>query len=352
MAYLRKNMAIDLGTTSVLVYTRARGVVLNEPSVVAFDTFTDQIVAVGTEAKRMLGRTPGNIIARRPMKDGVIADYPATEKMLDYFIHKTIGRSLLNPDVVVCVPSGATQVQKRAVVQAAKEAGAHSVYLIEEALAAAIGSGVDISEAGGHMIVDIGGGTTDIAVISLGGIVVSKSIRVAGDRFDQDILRYIRGHYNLVIGENTAELVKMAMGSGSVDGMEDTMEVKGRSLSDGLPKSVYVSSTEIAEALHPALSEIVDAVHDLLSNTPPELAADLYDRGILLTGGGSLIKGLDRLLHDRVAIEIRHPDHALSAVVRGSGLALNWLKKWNPSDEVFSESTRRQIIQREELRRR
>ncbi len=352
MAYLRKNMAIDLGTTSVLCFTRSQGVVLNEPSVVAFDSFSNEIVAVGAEAKRMLGKTPGNIIARRPLKDGVIADYPSTAKMLDYFIHKAMGRSLLSPDVVICVPSEATQVQKRAVVQAAKAAGVHSVYLIEEALAAAIGSGVDISEPGGHMIVDIGGGTTDIAVISLGGIVVSRSIRVAGNAFDQAILRYIRDHYNLIIGDSSAEELKIQMGSGASDGMEETMEVKGRSLDDGLPKSIYISSTEMAEALRPSLMTIVDAVHDLLSNTPPELAADLYDRGILLTGGGSLIKGLDRLLHDRISIDLHHPDHALTAVVRGTGSSLNWLKKWNPSDELFSESTRQQIIQREELRRR
>lgn len=352
MAYFRKNMAIDLGTTSVLVFSRAKGVILNEPSVVAIDMYTDKIVAVGQEAKDMLGRTPGNIIANRPMRDGVIADYRATERMLKYFIQKAAGKSLLGPDVIICIPSQATQVQKRAVLQAANAAGAHNTYLIEEPLAAAIGSGIDIAGASGNLIVDIGGGTTDVALIALGGIVISKSIRVAGDEFDRAITEYIRRKFNIIIGERTAEEIKIRIGSSASEGVEETVEVKGRSLIDGLPVHVYVSSQDIAEALSPAMEKIVDAVHQVLSDTPPELASDLYDHGVLLTGGGSLIRGLDTRIQNRIGVQVKHAENPITAVVRGTGRALGWISKLNPGDEILAENTRRQIMNREHLRKR
>lgn len=352
MAYFRKNLAIDLGTTSVLVFSRARGVLLNEPSVVALDVYTDKIVAVGQEAKDMLGRTPGNIVAMHPLQDGVIADYRSTERMLKYFIHKASGRSLLKPDIIICVPSQATQVQKRAVIQAATAAGAHSAYLIEEPLAAAIGSGVDISDPGGNLIIDIGGGTTDVAVISLGGIVVSRSIRVAGTECDQAISNYIRQKYNIVIGDRTAEEIKINLGSSLNAEMDETLEVKGRSLIDGLPVHVFVSSKDIAEALDKPLEKIVDTVHQVLADTPPELASDLFDRGVLLTGGGSLVKGLDQKIRNRIGIEVKHSENPVTAVVRGTGRALSWIKKLNTGDEIQSENVRNQVAQRESLRKR
>jgi rod shape-determining protein MreB len=352
MAYLRKNLAIDLGTTSILVFSRVKGVVLNEPSVVAVDTYTDEIVAVGQEAKEMLGRTPGNIVARRPLRDGVIADYKSTERMLKYFIHKASGKSLLGPDVIVCVPSQATQVQKRAVIQAASASGAHNIYLIEEPLAAAIGSGVDISDPGGRLICDVGGGTTDIALISLGGIVICKSIRVAGDGFDQAISRYIRDRYSMIIGERTAEEIKIAMGSPEMRDVEGKIEVKGRSISDGLPVHAFVTFEDFEEALAKPIKQIVDTVREVLAETPPELAADLFDRGILLTGGGSLIYGLDESIHEATGVEVVHVDHPISAVVRGTGRALSWINRLKPGDEILSESTRRQIVDRESLRKR
>lgn len=353
MAYFRKNMAIDLGTTSVLVFSRSQGVILNEPSVVAIDSYTDKIVAVGQEAKDMLGRTPGNIIAVSPMQDGVIADYRSTERMLKYFIKKASGRSILGPDVIICIPSQATQVQKRAVIQASTAAaGTHNTYLIEEPLAAAIGSGVDISDPGGNLIVDIGGGTTDVALISLGGIVISKSIQIAGNEFDKAISDYIRRKFNIVIGERTAESIKIAVGSSTNEGMEETIEVKGRSLEDGLPVHVYVSSSDINEALEPVTREIINTVHEVLSETPPELSADLFDRGILLTGGGALIKGLEKTIQRHIGIEVNLVEHPLTAVVRGTGKALGWIRRLNPGDEILAENTRRQIMNRENLRKR
>lgn len=351
MAYLRKNMAIDLGTTSVLVFSRSQGVILNEPSVVALDTFTDKIVAVGQEAKDMLGRTPGNIVAVRPMRDGVIADYRSTERMLKYFIRKAGGRSILGPDVIVCIPSQATQVQKRAVVQAAAAAGAHNTFLIEEPLAAAIGSGVDIADPGGNLIIDIGGGTTDVALISLGGIVLSRSIRVAGDAFDRAITNYIRDRFDIVIGERTAEEIKIRIGSLRSEN-ESAVEVKGRSLKDGLPVHVYVNTEHMAEALHEPMEEIVNTVHQVLSETPPELASDLFDRGVLLTGGGSLIRGLAERIQQRIAIEVKHAENPITAVVKGTGRALAWIRRLNSGDEILAENTRRQIMQRESMRKR
>lgn len=352
MAYFRKNLAIDLGTTSILVYTRTQGVILNEPAVVAIDSYTDKILAVGKEAKDMLGRTPGNIMAHHPMKDGVIADYRSTERMLQYFIRKAGGRTLLRPDVIVCIPSQATQVQKRAVVQAATAAGAHNTYLIEEPLAAAIGSGVDISDAGGNLIVDIGGGTTDVALISLGGIVLSKSIRVAGNVCDQAIMDYMRRRHHMVIGERTAEDIKIRVGSAAEIEGEETVEVKGRNLSDGLPTHVYISSSDVANALKEPIQKIIDTIHEVLSETPPELSSDLFDRGILLTGGGSLIRGLDEKIRTRLGLPVRYSDNPETAVVRGTGRALSWIRKLNPGEEVLADSTRKQIIQRESLRKR
>lgn len=352
MAWLRKNLAIDLGTTSVLVFTRADGVKLQEPSVVAIDLYSDEIVAVGEEAKKMLGRTPGNIVARRPMRDGVIADYRSTERMLKYFLKKTMGTSLLKPDVIVCVPSRATQVQKRAVVQAATAAGAHHTYIIEEPLAAAIGAGVDIADPSGNLIVDIGGGTTDVALISLGGIVISESIRVAGDEFDEAIAQYIRRKHGVVIGERTAEEIKIKIGSALAEDPPERVEVKGRNMADGLPSRVYINADDLSEALDRRLNEIVEVVAHVLAETPPELAADLYDKGILLTGGGSLVRGLDHRIKERTGIDVRYVDQPVTAVVRGTGKALHWIRRINAGEEVLSDATRQQIMNRELLRKR
>lgn len=352
MAWLRKNLAIDLGTTSVLVFTRTAGVLLQEPSVVAMDIYSDKILAVGQEAQLMLGRTPGNIMAQRPMRDGVIADYRVTERMLTYFLRKAIGRTLLAPDVIVCVPSQATQVQKRAVIQAAKAAGAHHSYLIEEPLAAAIGAGVDITDPSGHLLVDIGGGTTDIALISMGGIVLSESLRIAGDAFDRAIVDYIRRKHQMVVGERTAEQIKKELLSVLDEDPKDMVEVKGRSLLDGIPVRVFVSRTDLDEALEPLLQQIAEAIHRLLSRTPPELAADLYDRGILLTGGGSLIRGLDAAIRARSGIDVTYVDAPITAVVRGTGRALNWIRKLESGEQVLSDAMRKQIVQREWLRKR
>ncbi|MDO5689334.1 MAG: rod shape-determining protein [Tissierellia bacterium] len=351
--YFRKNLAIDLGTASVLVYLRGKGVVLNEPSVVAMDTFTNNILAVGSQAKKMLGRTPGNIVATRPMKDGVIANFNATEKMLQYFIQKAAGRTLFRPNVIICVPSQITQVQKRAVLQSSRNAGAHRTYLIEEPLAAAIGSGVDISDPGGSLIIDVGGGTTDVAVISLGGIVINRSIKTAGDECDEAITDYIRRKYNMLIGERTAEEIKINIGTASPDHGDDRLfEVRGRSLINGLPMHVFVTSTDIAEALERPLNEIVDTVHYVLDKTPPELAADLFERGALMTGGGSLIPGLDKKIEDRIGINVRLSDGPISAVVKGTGKSLQWINKLDTDDSSYSEARRRSLEERELLRRR
>ncbi|MDD7543185.1 MAG: rod shape-determining protein [Peptoniphilaceae bacterium] len=352
MAFLRKNLAIDLGTTSVLVFTRAQGVILNEPSVVAVDTYTDKIVAVGEEAREMIGRTPGNIIAGKPMRDGVIADYEATERMLRYFLRKAVGRTMLGPDLIICVPSQATQVQKRAVVQAATAAGAHHTFLIEEPLAAAIGAGIDIADPDGHLIVDIGGGTTDVALISMGGIVISKSTRVAGDSFDSAIARYIRTRYSLIIGERTAEEIKFEICSVSATDPPEELEVKGRSLLDGLPVRVYVTAEEIMNAVQGSLDEIVDTIHEVLSDTPPELAADLYDRGLLLTGGGALVRGLQDMIRDRLKMSVHLAENPVTAVVRGTGKALGWIRRLKSGDEVLAENSRRLVMNREALRKR
>ena len=319
-----QDIGIDLGTASVLVYIKGKGIVLREPSVVAIDKNTNKLLAVGEEARRMLGRTPGNIVAIRPLRDGVISDYDVTERMLKYFINKATGnRKFFKPRIMVCVPSGVTEVEKRAVIDASVQAGARKTYLIEEPIAAAIGAGIDISKACGSMVVDMGGGTTDIAVISLGGTVVSTSIKVAGDKFDEAIVRYMRKKHNIMIGERTAEELKINIGTVFPRVQEVTMDIRGRNLISGLPKTITISSTEMMEALEEPISSVVEAVHSVLERTPPELAADISDRGIVMTGGGSLIYGLDKLLQEKTGINVIIADDSISCVALGTGKALD-----------------------------
>ncbi len=320
------DIGLDLGTASVLIYVKGKGIILREPSVVAIDKNTDKILAVGEEARRMLGRTPGNIIACRPLRDGVISDYHVTERMLKYFLNRVTLSSifrLFKPRVMICVPSGVTEVEKRAVEDAAIQAGARKTYLIEEPIAAAIGAGLDITKACGSMVVDVGGGTTDIAVISLGGTVVSTSIKVAGDKFDEAIVRYMRKKHNLMIGERTAEELKMSIGTVFPRPEEVSMDIRGRNLISGLPKTITVTSTELMDALDEPVSSVVEAVHSVLERTPPELAADISDRGIVMTGGGSLVYGLDKLLEHKTGIKVIIADDAVSAVAVGTGKALD-----------------------------
>ncbi len=314
------DIGIDLGTASILVYVKGKGVVLKEPSVVAFDRDTNKIKAIGEEARLMLGRTPGNIVAVRPLRQGVISDYTVTEKMIKYFIQKAIGRrSYRKPRISVCVPSGVTEVEKRAVEDAAYAAGAREVFIIEEPIAAAIGAGIDISRPCGNMIVDIGGGTADVAVISLGGSVVSASIKIAGDNFDEAIVRYMRKKHNLLIGERTAEDVKIRIGTCFPLPQPETMEVRGRNLVTGLPKTIEVSSEETNEALHEPTAQIVEAVHSVLEKTPPELAADVSERGIVLTGGGALLRGLEELMEERTGINTMTAEDPMTCVAIGTG---------------------------------
>ena len=314
------DIGIDLGTASVLVYMKGQGIILKEPSVVAIDNNTKSIVAVGEEAKAMIGRTPGNIVAIRPLREGVISDYDMTERMLRYFIKKSLGKSLfLKPKISVCVPSSVTEVERRAVEDAAKQAGARHVYVIEEPIAAAIGAGIDISRACGSMIVDIGGGTTDVAVISLGGAVVSTSIKIAGDNFDEAIIRYMRKQHNLLIGERTAELLKINIGTAYERPETVSMEVRGRNLVTGLPNTITVTSDEMLSALAESVASIVEAVHYILEKTPPELSSDISDRGIVMTGGGSLLYGLDKLIAQHTGIETVIADDAISCVAIGTG---------------------------------
>lgn len=314
------DIGIDLGTSSILVYVRGKGVVLKEPSVVAFDKDTNKIKAIGEEARLMLGRTPGNIVAIRPLRKGVISDYTVTEHMLKYFIQKSLGRmSFRKPRISICVPTGITEVEKKAVEDAAYLAGAREVSIIEEPIAAAIGAGIDISRPCGNMIVDIGGGTCDVAVISLNGIVVSTSIKVAGDDFDEAIIRYVRKKYNLLIGGQTAEDIKIHVGTAVERPDPGVMEIRGRDLVTGLPKVTKVNSEEIREALKEALSQIVEAVQSVLERTPPELASDVVDRGIVLTGGGSLLNGLDELLESRTGINTVVAEEPMTAVAIGTG---------------------------------
>ncbi len=319
-------IGIDLGTASVLVYIKGKGIVLREPSVVAIDKNTDRVLAVGNEARKMLGRTPGNIIAIRPLKDGVISDYDVTERMLRYFINKTCGkRRLFKPKIIVCVPSGVTEVEKRAVLDATTEAGGGKTFLIEEPIAAAIGAGLDITKPDGNMVIDIGGGTADIAVISLDGIVVSNSIKVAGDKFDEAIIRYMRKRHNLLIGERTAEELKINIGTAYPRTKMVKMDCRGRDLITGLPKNISISSDEMLEALSESVNSICDAVHAVLEKTPPELAADISSRGIVMTGGGSLLFGLNKQLEKRTGIPTYIADDAVSCVAKGTGMSLEYL---------------------------
>lgn len=316
-------IGIDLGTASVLVYIKGKGIVMQEPSVVAINQNNGEILAVGSEARKMLGRTPGNITAIRPLKDGVISDYEVTEKMLRYFINKTCGkRRFFKPKIIVCVPSGVTQVEKRAVIDATMEAGGGKTYLIEEPIAGAIGAGLDITKPDGNMIIDIGGGTTDIAVISLGGIVVNKSIKVAGDKFDEAIIRFMRKRHNLYIGERTAEDLKINIGTASPKSKSIKMECRGRDLLTGLPKTITVTSEEMIDALDEPINSICDAVHNTLEKTPPELAADISSRGIVMTGGGALLNGLNKLIEKKMGIPTYIADDAISCVARGTGMSL------------------------------
>ena len=302
---------------------KGKGIVLREPSVVAVNNVTGEVLAVGHEARRMLGRTPGNIVATRPLRDGVISDYTVTEKMLKYFISKICGRFFFAPRIMICIPSQVTEVEKKAVIDAASNAGARKVYLIEEPIAAAIGAGIDISKPSGNMIVDIGGGTTDIAVISLGGSVVSSSIKVAGDKFDEYIVKYIKKRHNVMIGERTAEELKQQIGCVFPKIQDMEMDVRGRDLITGLPKTITIYSSEMMEALEEPAMLIVDAVHAVLEKTPPELAADISDKGIYMTGGGCLIDGLDRLLQDKTGINVMIAEDAISCVAKGTGKALD-----------------------------
>ena len=322
-----QDIGIDLGTATVIAYVKGKGIVLREPSVVAVNNLTGEVLAVGHEARRMLGRTPGNIVATRPLRDGVISDYTVTEKMLKYFIHKIGGKFLFAPRIMICIPSQVTEVEKKAVIDAASNAGARKVYLIEEPIAAAIGAGIDISKPSGNMIVDIGGGTTDIAVISLGGSVVSSSIKIAGDKFDEYIVKYIKRRHNVIIGERTAEELKVNVGCVFPKFQDMEMDVRGRDLSTGLPKTITVYSSEMMEALEEPAMKIVEAVHAVLEKTPPELAADISDKGIYMTGGGCLIDGLDNLLQDKIGINVMIAEDAISCVAIGTGKALDNLDK-------------------------
>ena len=321
---LSHDMGIDLGTANTLVHIKGKGIVLREPSVVAIKSDTGDVLAVGDEAKRMIGRTPGSIVAIRPMKDGVIADFDVTQAMLKYFIRKAMNtKSFVRPRVVVGVPSGVTEVEKRAVIDAAQQAGAREAYLIEEPMAAAIGAGLPVEEATGSMVVDIGGGTTEIAVISLGGIVTSCSIRIGGDEMDSSIIQYIKREYNLLIGERTAEEIKINIGTAIANPNQDkTMDIRGRDLVSGLPKTVRIKSSEICEALSEPVHKIVDAVKGTLEKTPPELAADVMDHGIMMTGGGSLLNSLDKLLSHETGMPVLVSEDALSCVGEGTGRSL------------------------------
>src|SRR6187399_1378759 len=334
--WLSSDIGIDLGTANTLVYVKDQGIVLREPSVVAVQAGTNRVLAVGDEAKRMLGRTPANIVAVRPLKDGVIADFEVTEAMLRHFITKVHNRKVrVKPRVVIAVPSGITEVEKRAVRESATHAGAREVYLIEEPMAAAIGVGLPVQDAAGNMIIDIGGGTTEVALISLSGIVFSRSVRVAGDELDESITNYMKRAYNLMIGERTAEDIKIKIGSAYKMEKETTMEVKGRDLVAGLPKTLTITSQEVREALLEPISTIVDSVRVTLERCPPELSADLVDRGLVLAGGGALLRGLDRLLQEETGLPVHVAEDPLSAVAEGAGRVLSeieFLRKVSTSE--------------------
>jgi rod shape-determining protein MreB and related proteins len=324
LSFLSSDLAIDLGTANTLVYAKNKGIVVSEPSIVAVNKVTGKVEAVGKDAKEMLGRTPGNIVAIRPMKDGVIADFEITEKMLSHFIRKAHNRNtMVRPRIIIGIPSEVTQVEKRAVKDSALKAKASEVYLVDQAMAAAIGAGLPITEPSGNMVVDIGGGTTDIAVISLAGIVYSKSVRVAGNEMDEAVIQYIKKKYNLLIGERTAEQIKLELGSAYPLDEPLTMEIKGRDLIEGIPKTLTITDAEIREALAEPISIIVNAVRVALERTPPELSADIVDRGIVLTGGGSLLKNLDKLLREETSLPVSVAEDPLSSVVLGTGKMLS-----------------------------
>ena len=336
-----KDIGIDLGTASVLVYVKGKGVVLNEPSVVAMDKNTGKLLKVGAEAQAMLGRTPGNIVAIRPLREGVISDYDMTEKMLREFIRKVTGFQLFKPRVLICVPSGITEVEERAVIDAGIQAGARKAYLIEEPVAAAIGAGIDITKPDGHMVVDIGGGTADIAVISLSGVVESASIKIAGDQLNESIVKYMRRKHNLLVGERTAEDMKIKIGCVFPREEELTMDVKGRCLLTGLPRVVNVSSAEMMDAFEEPVERIVEAVHSVLERTPPELVADISTNGIMMTGGGSLVSGFDKLISAQTGIQTFIAEDAISCVAIGTGKSLDELN--NMQDGTMNLSRRKQM---------
>ena len=317
---MTKDMGIDLGTANTLVYIKGQGIVVREPSVVAIRDDSKEVLAVGEEAKRMIGRTPGNIVAIRPMKDGVIADFDVTQSMLSYFIQKAAAKKgVVSPRIAICVPFGVTEVEKRAIEEAARTAGAKDAFLIEEPMAAAIGAGLRIEEPEGNMVVDIGGGTSEIAIISLGGIVTAKSIRLGGDELDEAIVNYVKKEYSLMIGERTAEDVKIKIGSAYKEGEEVEMEIRGRDLISGLPKTMQISSSEVRDALRDPVNSIVDGIKSTLEKTPPELASDIMENGIMLTGGGALLKGLDKLVKEETGMPVKIAENPLDCVAIGTG---------------------------------
>jgi rod shape-determining protein MreB len=318
-----RDIGIDLGTANTLIYMKGKGIVLREPSVVAVDVKSDRVLAVGNGAKQMIGRTPGSIAAIRPLKDGVIADFDITASMLKAFIRKVIGGSFSKPRIIICIPSGVTEVEKRAVDEAAYQAGAKDTYLIEEPMAAAIGAGLPVDEATGSMVVDIGGGTTEVAVLSLSGIVTSRSVRIAGDELDEAIIAYVKKKYNLLIGERTAEEIKISIGSAYTYPDEGDIEIKGRNLLDGLPSNIRITAVEVREALSDPVQQVIDAIRSTLERTPPELSADIIDRGIMLTGGGALLRGLDELIQRETNIPVNVAEHPLDCVVEGTGKLLD-----------------------------
>ncbi|AHD03953.1 rod shape-determining protein [Paenibacillus larvae] len=325
---LSKDIGIDLGTANVLIHVKGRGVVVNEPSVVAIESESKRVLAVGEDARKMVGRTPGNITAIRPLKDGVIADFDITEVMLKYFINKVGGKSMFSrPRILICAPTNITSVEQKAIRQAAERCGAKDVYLEEEPKAAAIGAGMDIYQPSGNMVVDIGGGTTDVAVLSMGDIVTSSSIKVAGDKFDMEIIRYIKSKYKLLIGERTAEDIKIQIGTVYPDGRDEQMDIRGRDMVSGLPQTITIRSGEIQEALWDSVATIVSAAKSVLERTPPELSADIIDRGVILTGGGALLHGLDQLLVDELKVPVLVAEDPMHCVVKGTGIMLDNLDK-------------------------
>ena len=341
MCAIAKDIGIDLGTASVLVYVKNKGIVLNEPSVVAMDKNTGKLLKVGEEARQMLGRTPGNIVAIRPLREGVISDYDMTERMLKEFIRKVAGFMVFKPRVIICVPSGITEVEERAVVDAGIQSGCRRVYLIEEPIAAAIGAGIDIMKPDGHMVVDIGGGTADIAVISLGGVVESASIKVAGDQFNEAVVKYMRRKHNILVGDSTAEKMKIAIGCVHPREEDTYMDVKGRCLLTGLPKTITVSSNEMQEAFKEPSEQILESIHAVLERTPPELVADVSTNGIMMTGGGSLVYGFDKLITSRTGIATTVAENAIACVAEGTGKSLDMIT--DMQDGTINLSRRRQI---------